>query len=435
MPKTSSKARRSRNAAVSAKAIAAQVNNSAARLEAAASALDPRYALAMGRPLKKELAAAAKAKAVKEHQKGIYGPVMKNRPQRKEHVNPDFAKRLAKYKKEKAIGKKWGEASRRHQKGGVHGPGIPARELRERQMGGKGINPELAVRFAQFKKDKTDKALAEQAKRLDALRKSSKVYGPIADPEALHAAHQAEVYGPIIPAALLRTRHVRAAAAAKAAETRKKNRAEAVNKAKPSTGKKGKKPKAAKQTTKSGSTPVSARAVPSSAPASGKKPKGKKGSSASSKTSGKKGRKGGKKTSSTPVSARAVPSASKPASGKKPKGSKGSKGSKAASARRASKSASKQGKARRSGQLTATKLNLMDKYGVPPTLRVNQEQNFKLREAAGNAITVDTVLREARARKLKAWICIGKRRTGCGGGSRRLRGGHQIGVFATGHGR
>ena len=49
------------------------------------------------------------------------------------------------------------------------------------------------------------------------------------------------------------------------------------------------------------------------------------------------------------------------------------------------------------------------------------------RGQAGRVVTARQILEEAHAEGLKAWVCVGPSRTGCGGGSMALRGGRQAG--------
>lgn len=48
---------------------------------------------------------------------------------------------------------------------------------------------------------------------------------------------------------------------------------------------------------------------------------------------------------------------------------------------------------------------------------------------AGRVLTYADIMRELKSTKLKAWVCAGKKRTGCGGGKRGSRGSRQIGVL------
>ena len=75
----------------------------------------------------------------------------------------------------------------------------------------------------------------------------------------------------------------------------------------------------------------------------------------------------------------------------------------------------------------------MHKWGLPRRGKVAQPKKTALRQAAGDKVTFKQVMDTIRAEKLKGWVCVGPKRTGCGGGSRNLRGGHQIGIYATGH--
>ena len=70
--------------------------------------------------------------------------------------------------------------------------------------------------------------------------------------------------------------------------------------------------------------------------------------------------------------------------------------------------------------------------GAPPSKRISKEKTTMLRESAGRGISAKQVFEMARATNQKAWICAGRVRTGCGGGSKMLQGSHQIGVFGVG---
>ena len=89
----------------------------------------------------------------------------------------------------------------------------------------------------------------------------------------------------------------------------------------------------------------------------------------------------------------------------------------------------------RQGRAIFPKFKLMHKWGLPRRGKVAPAKKAALRQAAGNAdkITFKNVMDTIRAEKLKGWVCVGPKRTGCGGGSKNLRGGHQIGIYATGH--
>lgn len=75
----------------------------------------------------------------------------------------------------------------------------------------------------------------------------------------------------------------------------------------------------------------------------------------------------------------------------------------------------------------------MRKWGFPrgTRARIAPQKRAELREAAGGRITADEILKTIKNEQLKSWVCVGPRRTGCGGGAKNLRGGHQIGIFGT----
>jgi hypothetical protein len=86
------------------------------------------------------------------------------------------------------------------------------------------------------------------------------------------------------------------------------------------------------------------------------------------------------------------------------------------------------------GRAATPKFKLMHKFGLPRRGKVAPAKKAQLRKAAGyDKITFKQVMDTIRSEKLKGWVCVGPRRTGCGGGSKNLRGGHQIGIYATGH--
>lgn len=88
----------------------------------------------------------------------------------------------------------------------------------------------------------------------------------------------------------------------------------------------------------------------------------------------------------------------------------------------------------RQGRAKTPKFKLMHKWGLPRRGKVAAPKRLQLRKAAGyGKITYDQIMNTIQAEKLKGWVCVGPKRTGCGGGSKNLRGGHQIGVYATGH--
>ncbi len=78
------------------------------------------------------------------------------------------------------------------------------------------------------------------------------------------------------------------------------------------------------------------------------------------------------------------------------------------------------------------KFKAMNALGVPPNHPISKAKRTMLREAAGRGITAKQVFDMSRATSMKAWICAGRVRTGCGGGSKMLKGSHQIGVFGVG---
>lgn len=90
---------------------------------------------------------------------------------------------------------------------------------------------------------------------------------------------------------------------------------------------------------------------------------------------------------------------------------------------------------------TAPKLALMKKWGFPRGTKsaISGVRRSKLRQeagagvGAGGKVTFNDIMRTIKDEKLKSWVCVGPRRTGCGGGAKNLRGGHQIGVFRTMH--
>ncbi len=51
------------------------------------------------------------------------------------------------------------------------------------------------------------------------------------------------------------------------------------------------------------------------------------------------------------------------------------------------------------------------------------------RRRKGGAVTAASILRGARSRGAKLWICRGPKRTGCGGGKKRLKGSRVVGVL------
>lgn len=53
----------------------------------------------------------------------------------------------------------------------------------------------------------------------------------------------------------------------------------------------------------------------------------------------------------------------------------------------------------------------------------------KARTAAGRRLTYHELMTALSGSKLKAWVCAGPTRTGCGGGRKRYGGSRQIGVL------
>lgn len=48
---------------------------------------------------------------------------------------------------------------------------------------------------------------------------------------------------------------------------------------------------------------------------------------------------------------------------------------------------------------------------------------------AGRKLTYNELMRKLRGTQLKAWVCVGRKRTGCGGGKKGRRGSRQMGVL------
>lgn len=87
---------------------------------------------------------------------------------------------------------------------------------------------------------------------------------------------------------------------------------------------------------------------------------------------------------------------------------------------------------KRHGGTTLPKLALMDKFHLPSRKNPGKARRALLDKAAGNnKVTFKEIMANIHERKLKGWICVGPKRTGCGGGSKALRGGHQVGVFPS----
>lgn len=60
---------------------------------------------------------------------------------------------------------------------------------------------------------------------------------------------------------------------------------------------------------------------------------------------------------------------------------------------------------------------------------VGREGFKKARQAAGRRLTYHELMTALSGSKLKAWVCAGPTRTGCGGGRKRYGGSRQIGVL------
>jgi hypothetical protein len=105
--------------------------------------------------------------------------------------------------------------------------------------------------------------------------------------------------------------------------------------------------------------------------------------------------------------------------------------------------AARKGKRTRgANRATLPKMSLMHQFGMPKGRRgaMSSTRRAALRKAAGSAkntsggvIKFSDIMDTIRQEKLKSWVCVGPRRTGCGGGAKNLRGGHQVGIFATSH--
>lgn len=77
-------------------------------------------------------------------------------------------------------------------------------------------------------------------------------------------------------------------------------------------------------------------------------------------------------------------------------------------------------------------------YGIqaPPGVRGKKARRFvgkagmrRARKAAGRQLTYNELMTALSGTKLKAWVCAGPSRTGCGGGKKRYGGSRQIGVL------
>ena len=156
-------------------------------------------------------------------------------------------------------------------------------------------------------------------------------------------------------------------------------------------------------------------------------------SSSPSKPKGKGKRKGNSAAFNAVNAARAA--AKKKAAGSATSSAASSKPAKKRTAKKAGKKRSKVMNRRRykQGRAVTPKFKLMHKWGLPRRGKVAQPKKTALRQAAGDKVTFKQVMDTIRAEKLKGWVCVGPKRTGCGGGSKNLRGGHQIGIYATGH--
>lgn len=168
----------------------------------------------------------------------------------------------------------------------------------------------------------------------------------------------------------------------------------------------------------------------------------------SSKPAGKK-RRSKKKTRSATSSPASTPkrSGKKHRSGKKRHGKKKTHHHPAATPHVGKKKARRKGKRRHAHSGAATghasparhtrsklseKFRLMDSYGLPSKRGVSKAKARKIRKAAGKSITHAEIMQDIQAKKLVGWVCVGRVRTGCGGGSKMLRGAHQVGVIKAG---
>lgn len=95
---------------------------------------------------------------------------------------------------------------------------------------------------------------------------------------------------------------------------------------------------------------------------------------------------------------------------------------------------------RRAGSITrkqARKLNRQlartkSKRSAKRTGRKSSRRSSKglARTGASKVLTYNSLMGQLRKRKgLKAWVCVGKKRTGCGGGRKGYRGSRQLGVL------
>lgn len=142
------------------------------------------------------------------------------------------------------------------------------------------------------------------------------------------------------------------------------------------------------------------------------------------------GRKGGKRKTTASAASSQSPGSGKKRGGKKRTGKKG--GSKKSGARKTY--STRRTNKKRFSDSGIPKFLQMKKFSLPsaPSKHVSRKARAATRRAAGyGRLTAKQILRNAKLNRQKVWICTGKRRTGCGGGSKNLRGSHQIGVFAT----
>lgn len=139
-------------------------------------------------------------------------------------------------------------------------------------------------------------------------------------------------------------------------------------------------------------------------------------------------------TTTTVVVPVTVPAATTPAKPAKKAGKK--RGKKAG--KKAGRSPSAQARSlrtRRANKSPTEKFKLLHQFGIPRGTRspLSGKRRGQLREAAGDRVSFNDIMTTIKNEKLKSWVCVGPRRTGCGGGAKNLRGGHQIGIFATAH--
>lgn len=60
---------------------------------------------------------------------------------------------------------------------------------------------------------------------------------------------------------------------------------------------------------------------------------------------------------------------------------------------------------------------------------VGKQGMRRARKAAGQVLTYNQLMKALSGTRLKAWVCAGPKRTGCGGGRKRYGGSRQIGVL------